>query len=104
MCSLGLQLPHGPEPPFAPHCAVVSALALALSSSWAGAILVRSGLAVHPASRNSAVPTQLPVPTTSAPLGWRRTEGCGRRALERGHEEGGGDREVSKGRHSTSGF
>lgn len=63
--------------PFAPHRAVVSTLALALSSSWAGAILARPGLAVRPASRNSAVPMQLPVPTTSAPLGWRRTEGVG---------------------------
>lgn len=79
----------GPGGPVEPHCAAVSALILALSSSWAGVILVRPGLAVLPASRNSAVPMQLLMPTTSTPARWRWTEGTGSRALGRSQEGGG---------------
>ncbi|XP_049555988.1 meteorin isoform X1 [Orcinus orca] len=72
------------RPPFAPHCTVASTLALAPSSSWAGAASVRPGWAVHPASRNSAVPTRLPMLTTSTPVRWCWTEGPGSRVLGRG--------------------
>nr|XP_027796483.1 meteorin isoform X6 [Marmota flaviventris] len=56
------------RPSFEPSCAVVSALAQAPSSSWAGAALVKPGWAVPLESKNSPEPTHLPRLPTSTPV------------------------------------